>query len=726
MTLGRFLLGVPLSILAVGFVAVASVVIRRRLVPDWSGADAVLVDIVLTLSTLTVLGELLGTFGVLRMRSLVIVCVALGGAVWWAGSRSTAVSSAHPSTGLVAHGADDSPAIAVHNNDPEASDDDGRTASEPPSDRAAGSPLAGFSRWSLVAAAAAATIAVGSWLSRTLTAIDQGITAVDSHWYHLPFAIHFFQTGRTSSINFTDDITAYFPATSSLFHSMGMMFFRTDLLSTVLNVAWLALAILAAWCIGRPFGVAPVAALGPLILFGGPGMVETQAGSALTDVVGCALFLSAVAIALVPRTERTLGPDVLAALAAGLSTGAKFTFLPAAGALCIGLIVLSPRGQRLKRTAGVMGGVALTGAYWYVRNLVIIGNPLPSLEVSVGPIRLPHVTGPIPGTTVLAFLGNDDQRSEFLVRGLRDALGPVWTVVLMLSIGGAILALWRPDPRLRMLGLVAMTSNVAYLLTPQFVMGGTFFATNFRYAAPGVVLGLILVPVALHRFRAVLLPTYAAVLVVTQLDPVSWPFGFGGQTFFESVDRSAAIRGGVAALVLAVAVAAVVWLGRRAPETPEVRPALVIGIPLVLLLGLTSVHGRYLEGRYRGPMPFPEMTEFARGLHDADIAVHGPYIYLRAPFAGLDLSNRAMYLHVEADGGQSRDPKTCEEWVELLEEGRYDYIFVVDRPNVPGRMQWTDSQPDARLVATDFLGEGEARAYRLDPTTHRSCRGGGQ
>lgn len=686
-TLGRFLIGIPLSVMAVGCVVAAGVVIRRRLVPTWRGLDALLADSVLTLSILTVVAELLGTFGALRLRPLFVSCVAIGALAWWVGRGD--------STG---------------------------SAEESPVEGAAGASSPPFARLSLVAAGGAVTLFLGSWMSRTLTAVDQGITNVDSHWYHLPFAINFLQTGRTSTIHLTDEVTAYFPATSSLFHSFGMIFFRTDLLSTVLNLGWLALALVAAWCIGRPFGVAPVTALGPAILLGGPGMVETQPGGALTDVVGCALFLTAVAIALVPRVERTMGPDVLAAMAAGLSTGAKFTFLPAAGALCIGLVVISPAGQRFRRTIGVIGGAALTGGYWYLRNLIVVGNPLPSLDVGIGPFRLPHVEGPIPGTTVLAFLGNESERSAFLVSGLRDALGPVWPVVLLLSITGTILAIARPDPRLRMLGVVAMTCNIAYLLTPQFVLGGTFFATNFRYAAPGVVLGLVLFAVVLHRFRSWTLPMYAGVLLVTQLDPVSWPFGFGGQTFFEAIDGSAALRGGVAAAVVAAAVGGAAVLRPRLPHPRLHGLVLAVGLPILLLFGLAAVHGRYVDGRYRGPMPFPELTEFSLGVSNADIGVHGAYIYLKSPFVGADLSNRVQYLYVDEGGGEMRSPATCEEWVELLEQGAYDYVFVVDRPAQPGPIQWTESQPDARLMASDVFPEGEARAYRLDSTTRRSCR----
>lgn len=701
MHLGRFLIGILLIVPSLGSVVAGSVAVRRRVVPTWRGVDALIVDAVLALSALTLLAEALGTVGQLRMRNLIVGSVAVGGAAWWWARRDGA-------------GAD--------------AGDETDTAETDTAETDAAVATRGFAPWSIGAAVVAATLAVGSWISRTLTALDQGITTVDSHWYHLPFAIHFLQTGRTTDIHYTDDVTAYFPATSSLFHAMGMMFFRTDILSTVLNLGWLALAVGAAWSIGRHVGVAPISALGALVLLGAPVMVETQAGGALTDVVGCALFLSAVAITLVPRAERTMAPDVLAAMAAGLSTGTKFTFLPAAGALCLGLVAIAPSGQRLRRAVGVFGAIGATGAYWYVRNLFAIGNPLPSVDVGIGSYRLTSVHGPLPSSMVIDFLRDDGPDPSFVTSGLRDALGPGWPAVLALALAGAVAAIVRSDARLRMLGVVAMVCNVAYVLTPQFLLDGTFFATNLRYAAPGMILGLVLLPVALDRFRSWLLPLYAALLVVTQLDRVSWPFGFSASSLFEPVERSAAIRGGVVSVVLLAAVVAVAWAWPRSPA-PRYNPvAVAVAVPLLLLAGLTAVHGRYVDGRYRGPMPFPNLTVYAQDLSYRDIAVYGPYIYLKSPFAGADLTNRVQYLYMAEDGGhlgpgggQSRPPATCEEWVGLLEAGAYHYVFVVDRPAVPGPIQWTEAQPDARLVAVDDFGEGEARAYRLDPTTRRSC-----
>ena len=110
------------------------------------------------------------------------------------------------------------------------------------------------------------------------------MTTVDTIWYHLPVAARFVQTGRVSGIQYLDQdpVTAFFPAGSSLLHGIGILMFGTDLVSTVVNVAWFALALVAAWCIGRPFGVAPGTTLRVAILLGTPGLVATQPSRART------------------------------------------------------------------------------------------------------------------------------------------------------------------------------------------------------------------------------------------------------------------------------------------------------------------------------------------------------------------------------------------------------------------------------------------------------------
>ena len=49
----------------------------------------------------------------------------------------------------------------------------------------------------------------------------------------------------------------------------------------------------------------------------------------------------------------------------------------------------APRGQRPAGPACGPGPSCSPGGYWYVRNLVATGNPLPSLKLGIGPVRLP-------------------------------------------------------------------------------------------------------------------------------------------------------------------------------------------------------------------------------------------------------------------------------------------------------------------------------------------------
>ena len=56
------------------------------------------------------------------------------------------------------------------------------------------------------------------------------------------------------------------------------------------------MALLAAWCIGRPYGLGPQALIGASVALGSQSLVEFQAGEALNDITGVAFVLAAVAL----------------------------------------------------------------------------------------------------------------------------------------------------------------------------------------------------------------------------------------------------------------------------------------------------------------------------------------------------------------------------------------------------------------------------------------------
>ena len=85
------------------------------------------------------------------------------------------------------------------------------------------------------------------------------MTGFDSTWYHGPFAAGFFQSGDTWSLHFIAPqfLAWFYPANAEIFHATGMLAFGRDLLSPLLNLGWFVGCLVACWCIGRPYRVAP-------------------------------------------------------------------------------------------------------------------------------------------------------------------------------------------------------------------------------------------------------------------------------------------------------------------------------------------------------------------------------------------------------------------------------------------------------------------------------------
>lgn len=668
--------------MVLGPLALGAFAFRRRRLPDLVGPIVVVVDVVLTLSALTVLSEALGTFGWFRTGPLAVGAVVLGTAAW------KLQGAPHPRRPGPGH-----------------------------ADRS-GDPVPGgygpVGRWGLLLVGAGIATTFGSWIARSIGAVSNGISTVDSHWYHLPIAARFVQTGRLDQVQVLDpdSVTAYFPATSSTFHAVAYLLFGSDLLSTVLNLGWLVLALTAAWSIGRPYGVSPVAAGAAALVLAGPGMVDTQPGGALTDVVGVALFLAMVAVGTDPGARRhPLAASLVVGLAGGLATGTKFTFLVPVVLAAVALVLAYP-GRRPARFAWVLVGGTVTGAYWYVRNLLLTGNPLPALDLHVGPIELRAVEGVANAQPLSAVLFDADVWSEFLLPGLRDAYGPVWWALAVVAVVGMVAGVVRRSAALAALGLVALGSTVAYVFNPQYLFGGTFFATNLRYAAPGLVLALVLATVALAgnpRVRNWTAVAVGVLLLATQLDPTSWPVGFGGPSFFSAVPRSHGLAAGAILLAAALA-AAVAWRIGPPPAWWARRiPVLAVLAVLGLVVGLASVQGRYLDRQYRHLPPVPDAFEWAKGLEDANIGLHGGFLAMKYPWIGPEWSNRVQYLAVATDDGGFRPPATCPEWLDVLDRERPTHVAILDVPG-PGQgpRRWTADRADADLVETFPVGDSGA------------------
>ena len=62
-----------------------------------------------------------------------------------------------------------------------------------------------------------------------------------------------------------------------------------------MNLMWVALCLLAAWCVGRPYGIGGVTVLGAAVVLDSEMLVGSQAGQAPNDVAGLFFLMTALA-----------------------------------------------------------------------------------------------------------------------------------------------------------------------------------------------------------------------------------------------------------------------------------------------------------------------------------------------------------------------------------------------------------------------------------------------
>jgi hypothetical protein len=613
-----------------------------------------LFDIITTLAAVMVISELLGTVGGLRLAPLTVTMGVVGSIGWW--------TSRHSRTR--------EPAV-----------------SPVPAEKSPRSE----NRFMTGAAVIAAGIVVADWTTRTVDALHHGMTTVDTLWYHGPFAARFVQEGSITALHYVDPepVTVFFPGSSELLHALAIIFLGSDVVSPLANMGWLALMFLAAWCIGRPFGVAPLTLAASSVLVATPGFVGTQPGGGYDDIVGLALLLSAVALLLnSQRAHQRIVPAgfAAAALALGLALGTKFNFIAPVGAMTIGVIVLERARRRLGRGLLWVALLVATGSFWYVRNLVAVGNPLPSLHLGIGRFRLPSPPVGTPASTVFHYIFDRNAWHQYLLPGLRASLGPAWWAILILSVVGLVLSGVRFRTRLQpMLALVALSTLGAFLFTPQFlaILGApVYFVYNLRYAAPAFAFGLVLLPLTTvlgPRARPWLMAVLIAVLAVGQLDGTIWPTGIGLR-FALPIKGTDAIVGVLAAIVaVAGAVGAIRWM-----RLHQLGARHLVGVALVVVGGGYALQDFYLHHRYTDPppLPMPPVSAYLQHVHNARIAIYGPFTNLQYPLYGRDLTNYVQWIGVRGPHGSFRAIHTCNAWRSALNAGRYDYAVIGSRPEI--------------------------------------------
>ena len=724
LTVGQYLVGAAELAVVLAALAFGAYRVRAWLLPGWWGAPARLVEIVTGTLARIWISEALGTFGAFEEAPVIATCivVSVGG-------------------GLLARRAAAGRGMAA----------------SPESPVPESSSVAKLIALGVCAALAAA------WVIPSLSSIASGMDRTDTLWYHMPLATRFVQTGHLGSIFFFDPIflASFYPANSEVFHAVPILFLDRDILSPLINLGWLSAALLACWCIGRPYGVAPQALIGGSVVLGSQSLVEFQAGEALNDITGLAFLLAAIAIlvngyATAGRANRraagvasprvaiatgrprpsvdqpsepvatrypTVGGDarrppenvggraistgalIVAGLAAGVAAGVKLSFLGPVGVLTIGVIAIAARGRRLVTAAAWAIPALAAGGYWYARNLFAVGNPIPYIQ-SIGPISLPAPARDFqlrPGFTVAHYWNDPGVWKDWFVPGLHSSFGDLWPLTIAGLVAVGVFALWRGrEPVLRLLGAFALLTAVAYAFTPLTAAGEPgqpiAFAWNLRYLAPAVAVSLAILP-CLPAARATLRRRAAVLIALTVLAAV---------TMASLVQwRQGHTKGALAAAAAVLLVAAIVaWLRHRGYVGPasrrRVRVALAAVVLAVAVASGYAEERHYLAQRYGNTVTFQDLDEafaWARDVRDARIAVGGIRgVFNQYAFYGTDLSNHVQWLGTKGPHDAYLRIPDCRTWREAVDDGDFTHVVTTFDPYLPGG---ATNSPEGRWTESD-------------------------
>jgi hypothetical protein len=636
--------------------------LRRWIVPEFSGALARLADATIAVGLLVLSLEFLGTLSILYTGWIVVVCIGVGllaALLGW--SKAPA---------------------------------DNREISAPQVQNIA-----------LLIALAVASFTVAEWTFPSQLSLDQGMFGGDTTWYHMPFAARFAQEHSIVHLHFTDPLRLaawFYPQSSELVHGAAIAIFKSDWLSPLINLFWLAIALLAAWCVGRPYKVGPATLVAGAIVLDAGVMIETQPGEGRNDIMGLAFLLAFVAFLINAHQRRApkegavqdapelgaplldKGPLVIAGIAAGIAASVKLTFLIPVVAIGLGVIVFSGRGRRLT-TAWVLGlSTFLVGGYWYVRAMIKTGgNPIPT--IGFGPLHLPRPDqmplDPRPRFAVAHYLGEPTIYRKWFFPQLDNAFGPLWPLILIIAVAAALYIAWRSrNIILRVVAVAALATAFVYVFTPLTAAGQegapTGFFTNTRYLVPGLVLAMVLLPLA-RPLRAPdrrawqTLLFLGVVYAITVLTTPRWYPGFIVGTIFLTL----ALVWAPAGLGLA--------RSRRLISRAAVTGAAALVVLLAVVLGRAQ-EVQYYDHHYTRTTLFlqdggpREAFAFAHKQHDKRIGIAGSgEIYFgQYGFYGANLDNYVQYIGVPGPDGTYRLATTCRQFRERINAGNYDYVIL--------------------------------------------------
>jgi len=487
----------------------------------------------------------------------------------------------------------------------------------------------------------------------------------DTLTYHAVKAAMWVQNAGTLPMNGPGTWAFYAPiwAGGEVFTAWAMLPFHSDLLAMAVDAAeWLALG-LALFALARELGIpepAGSAAVGFALAIP---TLRISVGSGYVEVALLWMIISAWAMAGRFLQRGSLGAYYLAAGAAGVAAGIKFTFLPASlltlAALAAGMMAhpSPPRGRLLHLAAGA-GLFAVILLPWLWATVQLTGLPFSPFPVKLLGVSLGRTP---PEVELYVFRPDLEAASPselaLLLRSLfEERMGPGMTT--MIAVGASLAAwplLWRRHARLVLfLGLAIVASWLTFFVPGLSVARRFFSSSAVRYLLPALVPSVVL-SAGLCRARSRLGRVYLLFLIAGSFFQLLLYLPYGW---------SSACAAGLALLIVTFGL--VGFVGRqvfRSLRPGPFRFAALAATGVVALFCLGEIRDELRFDLYRRDFvihPFHRYWLDAARALDSPAQKHriaitsGPHEdldnWLVYPFLGRALQNDVVYVPPSRDG----------------------------------------------------------------------------
>ena len=290
-----------------------------------------------------------------------------------------------------------------------------------------------------------------------LLAVRLPIIDWDGLAYHLVTVDVWLQTdhiGRVPQLLWSDG----YPENGELVTTWLVLFGHSDAFADLTGLVALPLAVTAIATFARRLGADRVpAALTALVIVAMPAVV-LKTSSTYVDNIGMAYIAAAWAFGVGALRsgdrKRQLVLAIMTGVSIGLAIGTKASLIPAAALIGIAVLVVVVRERWSGPARSVVFAVVaisvpvLVGAGWYIKNLIVFGNPLWPITVGslpgLGPAAQLIAKPPpeIAGMAPLAQIAKSWTNDFFLLTYLEDVriggFGVAWLPLLALGVIGAV------------------------------------------------------------------------------------------------------------------------------------------------------------------------------------------------------------------------------------------------------------------------------------------------